>query len=190
MPQQPLSLEQLIGGPLRALVLAQGIAAQATVQFATEVGFDRPPGGGAEPRARTVEFTYVHPVPDPQNPGAVIPTPVRVSVPILALVAIPNIAVEEATVNVRANIIDVKQRDADSGEASIERKSGAFLGPQVNIQAVYAPLEPGVRRVAAPGLSFSIKVVREPVSEGLAKIATLLQDAITAEPPSEKSKGQ
>ncbi len=188
MPQQPLPLEQLIGGPLRALVLAQGIAAQATVQFVSEAGFDRPPGGGAEARARTVDFTYIHPVPDPRNPGAVIHTPVRVSVPLLALVSVPNFRISEATVNVRASIVDVKQRAAADGEASIERKPGALLGNPMQIQAIYAPLNPGLRAVAAPGLSFSIKVVSEPVPEGLSKIITLLQDAMTSEATPEKPK--
>lgn len=177
---QPLPLEQLIGGPLRALVLAQGIAAQATAQFVSEVGFLPPAQGAKEPQARTVNFTYMHPVPNPENPGAVIETPVRVSVPLLALTSIPNVRVAEATVNLQANVVDLRPAEKQAEEIGVARRPESLFDPPVRIFAVYAaPPKPDAPPSA--GLSFSIRVVREPLTEGMNKIVTLLQDAITSE---------
>lgn len=179
---QPLPLEQLLGGPLKALVFAQGISAQATAQFVSEAGFVPAPAGAREPQARTVEFTYTHPVPDPNNPGAVIDTPVRVTVPLLAMTSIPNLRVAEATVTLQANVVDVKPPEKPPEEISVARRPTSILEPSVRIFAVYAP--PALTPDTAPsaGLSFSIRVVREPLSEGLNRILTLLQDAIRSEP--------
>src|SRR5262245_53714575 len=107
MPTRPLPLEQLIGAPLRSLVLGQGISAQATADFIAEVGFTADPAGG-EPHARTLEFIVVHPMPDPSDPGGTIDVPTRVSVPLLSLVSIPSLDIAEATVEFEADIVGVK----------------------------------------------------------------------------------
>jgi Protein of unknown function (DUF2589) len=111
MASRPLPLEQLIGAPLRSLVLGQGIAAQATAEFVAEVGFT-PSEGTRPPTVRTFDFTYLHPVPDPENPGSVIDTPTQVSVPLLSFVGIPNLRIADATVNFAADVVDVKPTDA------------------------------------------------------------------------------
>src|SRR5690348_8170587 len=102
MALKPLTLEQLIAAPLRAIVMGQEAAAQATAEFVSEVGFEAKAGGS--PTVRMVEFDYVHPMPDPENPGAVIPTPTRVRVPLLTMVPVPNMRLAEATVNFSADI--------------------------------------------------------------------------------------
>ena len=179
MTSRPLPLEQLIGAPLRALVLGQGIAAQATAAFISEVGFNPRPGPGGEPSVRTLEFTYIHPVPDPANPGGIINTPVRVSVPLLTVVSMPNVAIAEATVTFGANVVDLKAIGEKPSEVIVERPAPSALPPAVQTLAVYAaPPTPG-----APGfatLSFTIKVAREPLGEGLTRVLSLLQDAITS----------
>jgi hypothetical protein len=184
---KPLPLEQLIGGPLRALVLAQGIAAQTTAQFLAEVGFSPDARGRRPPTARTFEFTYVHPVPDPENPGEVVNTPVRVRAPLLALTSVPNLRIAEGTVTFHADVVDTQPApEPPRGFAIGRQPTSTLFAPPLQFMAAYVPApnandEPGSRG----NLSVSVRVSREPLGEGLNRIITLLQDAITSQPESE-----
>lgn len=174
---KPLPLEQLIGGPLKALILAQGIAQQATAQFISDVGLAPPAAGEKEPRARTVSFSYLHPVPDPSNPGGVIETPVRVDAPLLALTQIPQVRVAEATINLETSVVDViEEKPPQEALGGFPRSA---LAAPLSVYAVYAAR---AKDGPSTGLSFSIRVEREPLAEGLNRILALLQDAINTEP--------
>jgi hypothetical protein len=154
-------------------------------EFIGDVGFTTV--RGREPTARMLEFTYVHQAPDPENPGAVIDTPTRVSVPLLSLVPIPNIRIAEATITFGADIVDMR---------SIESRPSAVVDRPTDPSTGMRPstLPGGVQLIAAyasvsaseggPGsaLSISIKVVREPPTEGLVSVQHLLTEAIRARP--------
>lgn len=178
MATRPLPLEQLIGAPLRSLVLGQGIAAQATAEFVSEVGFVS--GGATEPAARMIDFTYVHPVPDPSNPGGVIDTPTRVSVPLLTVVPIPSVRIAEATVSFGADIIDAKPVDARAAEIKIDRAKGAgatMFPVATQLIGVYAaPHAEGAQTGST--LTISIKVVRDDAPAGLKTIVDLLTEGV------------
>ena len=193
MASRPLPLEQLIGAPLRSLVLGEGIATQATAEFIAEVGFTPGRARGREPAARMLDFTYVHPVPDPANPGSVIDTPTRVSVPLLSIVPIPNLRIAEATVTFGADIVDMKPIEARPMEVAMERPTPAaadvprasIFPAGVQVIAAYAPANaPEGGRGAA--LSFSIKLVREPAAQGLTTVLNLLGEAIRSRPEGER----
>jgi hypothetical protein len=181
---KPLPLEQLIGGPLRALVLAQGIAAQATAQFLAEVGFVPDPRGRRPPSARTFEFTYVHPVPDAENPGEVVNTPVRVRAPLLALTSVPNLRIAEGTVTFHADVVDTQPASEAPRGFAIERQpSSTLLARPLQLLATYVPPPTaGGEPEGGGNLSVTVRVAREPLGEGLNRILALLQDAITSEP--------
>lgn len=180
MPSRPLPLEQLIGAPLRALVLGQGIASQATADFIAEIGFV-PTASGKESAARMFEFTYVHPVPDPANPGGVIDTPTHVSVPLLTVLPIPNLRIAEATISFQADIVDMKPAHPRQTEVSVERVKSSVFPVAVQIIAAYA--QPTAPEAGGGGaLSISIKVARDPVAQGLATVVRLLQEGITSRP--------
>lgn len=183
MASRPLPLEQLIGAPLRSLVLGQGIAAQATAEFVSELGFAR--GRGREPTARMIEFTYVHPVPDPSNPGEVIDTPTRVSIPLLTVFSVPNVRIDEATVTFGADIVDVRPSEKVAASATLEHAASAATAASLiprgaEIIGAYATPDAGG---GAPGaLSFTIKVVREAPPQGIATIVSLLGEAVRSRP--------
>lgn len=185
MPSRPAPLDQLIGAPLRSLVMGQGIAASASTELMADLGLVGQEDGSVV--ARTVEFTYVHPVPDPANPGATVDTPTRISAPLLSLLSIPHVAIEEATVAFRANVVDVRSTFSGSDPkdpkdpklANVVGVSADMFPRTLRLTAAYAPSRP-VRNEAA--LSFSIRVVREPAPEGLSTILNLLSEAVRAEP--------
>jgi len=181
---RPIPLEQLLGGPLRALVLAQGIAAQATAQFISEVGFTADPRGKNPPSARTVQFTHVQPVPDPENPGQHINTPVVVTAPLLALVSIPNLQIAESTMTLNADVADVGPTDLPPSSIPLEGRQPSVLpSPPLRFLAAMVP-PPFQGEPPSPGgnLSITVKVTHEPPAEGLTRVLTMLQEAFTAEP--------
>ncbi|MEO5349315.1 MAG: DUF2589 domain-containing protein [Magnetococcus sp. YQC-3] len=198
---KPLPLKHLIGQPLRAVVEAHGMAAHATSEFIMKAGFTHPAvaelqqanlgmlrqdgtkavGDPTQPgaRARIFEFTYVHPVPDPANPGAVIHTPVKMQVPVLSLLQVPALGIAEATIEFCAHVKEAEQ--------TLERRAIGMMAPasedEYVMLATYAPKsDPAQQDPNAGSLSVSIKVTREPHAEGLAKIFGALQDAMTATP--------
>jgi hypothetical protein len=181
---RPIPLEQLIGGPLRALVLAQGIAAQATAQFISEVGFTPDPRGKNPPAARTVQFTHVRPVPDPETPGEVINTPVVVTAPLLALTSIPNLRIAEGTVTLNAEVVEVERAEGRPPGIQLEGRRPSVIPsrPLRFLSAVAPPRVDGEETSPGGNLSITVRVAREPLPEGLISILTTLQDAVTAEP--------
>ncbi len=186
MPSRPLPLEQLIGAPLRSLVMGQGIAAQATAEFISEVGFT-PAAGERGPSVKTFDFSYVHPVPDPANPGDVVDTPTRVSVPLLSIVSLPNLRIAEATVEFGADVVEIQPAEAGPAELQLERKRAASdrtaVFPRgVHLVAAYSPPAPPEGGGPGSALSFSIRVVAEPAPEGLASVLNLLTESIRTRP--------
>ena len=181
---RPIPLEQLVAGPMRALVLAQGIAAQATAQFVSEVGFTVDPRGKNPPSVRTIRFSHVRPVSDPENPGQVINTPVVVTAPLLALTSIPNLRIDGATVTLDADVIDVEPTDTGPSAVSIEGRPPSVipLPPLRFLAAMAAPRTEGEQPRPGGNLSITVNVAHEPLAEGLTRVLTMLEDALTAEP--------
>jgi hypothetical protein len=178
MALKPLTLEQLISAPLRALVLGQEAATQATADVISRLAFETP-APGKLPVARTLEFEYSHPIPDPANPGSTIDTPTRLRVPMLTLLPVADLRISEANVSFGANVVGMQTLRTPKRALVVgsERASGDSAATQ--LVATYAPsvAPPGA---PSPTLTVSIKVIREQPSEGLARVLSVLGDAITS----------
>ena len=101
--EKAFPIENLISAPIRAIIEAQTAAIQSSLEFIADVGLESDPKSNKS-KIRTVEFTYSHPIPDPNNPGMVIDTPSTVSIPLLSLVQIPNISIAESTLDTSKSI--------------------------------------------------------------------------------------
>jgi hypothetical protein len=181
MALKPLTLEQLISAPLRALVLGQQAATQATADFMSRLGFEATDGKQAS--VRTLEFEYLHPVPDPDNPGSTIDTPTRLRVPLLTMFPVPNLRISEATLVFGANVVGTKTLREGRRVVAIHADRTVEASAATQLFATYAPA------VAPPGelpptLTVSIKVIRERPTEGLARVLSALGDSISSAPAS------
>jgi len=183
-----LPIEYLIGAPLEALVRAQGMAARTTAEFVSEVGFETDKEGVSH--ARMLDFEYVHPRADPDNPGNRIDTPVRVQVPALALLTVPNITVDEASFELQVRIAGQSQVQPPQGP---DKTTVAGRGVSAHPESLRLPLLASPVRMigsyTAPRLAeqtaslrVTIKLKQAPPPEGLAQILSLLGDATTARP--------
>ena len=149
-PGQELSsidFESMIGGPLIAVVNAQAQAALSTVNFIKSVGFKA--GESDDPEASDtgdpiyVTFKYPKEI-SPYQPavpasGDTPATPavpaqiqqMKLEVPILTMLPIPFIRIEETTIDFNAKITSMEYRKVDTNlkvDASLEAKAGRFFG--------------------------------------------------------------
>lgn len=115
-----LQMDQLIGAPLRAAADASQLLASSTAEFINEVGFD---GTG---KVRTVAFAYQKR--SANDDGTSNLDEMKVDVPMLAIVPIPNLQVDE--VNILFDM-EVKQseRQESSKDMSASLTGSAKIGP-------------------------------------------------------------
>ena len=154
-----LLLEQIIASPLRALVDAQSESARATVDFI--MSLMKKEEKRVVPEA--VELSYVQIIQDAET-GELKPEEHRLSIPLVTLVPIPYISVDEAEIEFDAKIIATKPRS--------ERVKA------VPLYAVYASK---AARVDFSGeMHIKIKAKRVDVPEGVARMITALSTSLTA----------
>jgi hypothetical protein len=177
MALKPLTLEQLISAPLRALVLGQQAATQTTADFLSQLGFET--SKGKVPSARTFEFEYLHPVPDPANPGSSIDKLTRLRAPLVTMLPVPNFRIAEANIAFGANVVGMKTLRA--------AKRTLVVGSDPPVEAstqLFATYAPSVTTPAEPPptLTVNIKVVGQLPTEGLTRVLSALTDSITSAP--------
>lgn len=178
-----LPIEYLIAAPLEALVRAQALAARTTAEFVGEVGFETDKDGVS--RARMVDFEYIHPTADPDQPGNMIEEPVRVRVPVLSLLTVPNVAVEEATVELNLRVVGQQPTEPEKPNTEPTRpvagRTAAVFPAPNRLRMVGAITAPKLAEQSA-SLKVSIKLKQVPAPEGLSQIMQLLGEGITARP--------
>lgn len=113
-------IAELLAAPVRAIQEAQIAAEREFVAFFVEYGLEEvvrrdKKGERTALRVREVEFEMRRSVTDPSDPGTAIDRTAIVSAPLLSLVNLPTVAIEEATVNLS---LDVSARSADAPSRS------------------------------------------------------------------------
>lgn len=114
-----LNMEQLIGGPLSAAADASKQLAFSTADFIRRVGFDEKSG-----KARTVAFAYQKR--SMNEDGTSNLDEMKVEVPILAIVPIPNLQVDEVNI-----LFDMEVKESTKSEKSMDM--GASLTGSMNL---------------------------------------------------------
>lgn len=189
VPQGILPIEYLLAAPLEALVRAQAMAAQTTADFVGQVGFETAEDGVT--RARMVDFEYLHSQADPNQPGNMLDTPVRVRVPVLSLLTVPNVTVEEASVDLQLRIMGQQAPTTERPTTAPVTREGAKLDPTKSRSALLQPSN-GIRLVgsiASPkladqsaSLKVAIKLKQAPTPPGIQQIIDLLGESTAAHP--------
>jgi hypothetical protein len=106
-----IDFQSMIGGPLIAVIKAQAQSAQTSVDFIKSVGFNDPEADENAGMPTMVTFTYEKPVESKDEAGdiTVTPTAFNLTVPILTMLPIPFIRVEEVTIDFNAKINSVAE---------------------------------------------------------------------------------
>lgn len=113
-----LDMSNLIGGPLTAAAEASVLLAQSTADFINQVGFDKNNG------IRTAQFKFFKQEPDPD--GNVTQQELSVDIPMLAIVPIPNLQIDEVNI-----LFDMEVKQSERSENSLD--VGASLEANIKI---------------------------------------------------------
>lgn len=111
-----LDMKQLIGGPLSAAAESSALLANSTADFINKVGFD------ANGNLRTVAFGYEKR--SVNEDGTTNLDEMKVAVPMLAIVPIPNLQIDE--VNILFDM-EVKQSEKSESELDLSASASASL---------------------------------------------------------------
>lgn len=179
-----LDFESLIGGPLVAVVNAQGQAALATVNFVKQVGFKNP-GGAPEAQTTdepaTVTFKYKKMVPQPD--GTEQEKNAELTVPFLAMLPVPYLRVAETNVEFLAKIHATQYRRTDSSlniNAQHEAKAGFLFGSaKFKVSTTFQRnTQQGASVTRDYSMKVQVKAVQEEMPGGLGKLLSILEGAI------------
>ena len=181
---QAIPFGSMIGGPLKACIEAQAMAAQTSWQFIQEVGLNTNPDTGQK-EAVNVSFQFV------QN-GRVV----QLNVPLLTIVPIPYIAIHDIDINFKANI------SASSSSVSEQSSSSALdVGAEASIGAKWGPFHMDAKMNASYSskkdskatqeskysveytMDVAVKAGQDSMPAGLAKVLELLGSALDVSDP-------
>mgnify|MGYP003573987948 CR=1 FL=1 len=182
-----LPMDTLIGGPLKAAVSANVMMAQSTADFINTVGFDQVPVDPKDPtkgmqagKSRTAQFQFQRP--GVSSSGARTIEQVKMEVPLLAIVPIPNLQVD--TVDV---VFDMEVKSSTSSKSSSD-KSGKF---GTSVQAGWGPFSASISvsgscsahkentRSSDNSAKYHVQVTAKNhgIPEGLARVLDIMADA-------------
>lgn len=179
--EMSLPMEQIIGGPMQALIKAQALAASTTADFINQVGLETT-GTPPVTKARTVDFQYEEN--KPKADGSGIDTKlVKLSVPLLTIVPVPYIRIDQATIDFEAN---VSSTTVDSTSAAFNLSasaSGGFWGVKLSVSTSYSLVKETkdtVNRSAV--LKVHVLAVQDEIPRGLEKVLDILEASIVTKP--------
>jgi hypothetical protein len=203
-----LSLYQLLGAPLYALIEAETYAAEATADFIERVGFESAAGGTQGDgsarnlgRLRTLSFQQERR--DTRGRAASY----KVEVPLLSILPIPALQIREAELEFFVKIVDMVQQgqrrrssnretapDAEPNQpADPAGRSPITESGRVDFKTMMGRGQTGGERPSRSGLDMQvhvkIKVAQADTPAGLSRLFNLMEQSISSTPlPDEKEE--
>lgn len=175
-----LPMEELIGAPLSAAAKAQTQLAGVTADFINNVGLE---GEDGNKHARTVDFTYDRPV--TKQDGSVSQEQSKLTVPLLSIVNVPNLSIQEASVDFN---MEVKSSSLDTSEtskaASVSASYNSFFSPfKASFTASVSSKDTSTRSSdTSAKYSVSVKAADRGMPEGLSRVLDMLNSSIQPTP--------
>lgn len=181
---QAIPFSSMIGGPLKACIEAQAMAAKTSWEFIQEVGLNTDPETG-EKKAVNVSFSFI------QNGREV-----QLNVPLLTIVPIPYIAIHSVDINFKANISaassSVNETSSSSSlDAGAEVTAGLKIGPfhmDAKLNANYSSKKDSRATEESKysveyTMDVAVKAGQDSMLAGLAKVLELLGNSLDVSDP-------
>lgn len=196
-----IDFASMIGGPLTAVVNAQAQAALSSVNFIKAVGFkksDKPGATETDIEPVYVDFTYTKmitpyippPADHPEQKG----TDPRygtfdLRVPILTMLPIPFIRIEETTIdfNAKINSMEYSKTTSELGiSSSLEAKAGWLTASaKLNVSVSYKRnTESGSNVERTYSMVIHVRAVQDEMPAGLERLLTMLEGSMQDKPHS------
>ena len=175
---QAIPFNSMIGGPLKACIEAQAMAAQTTWEFIQNVGLNTDDKG--EKKAVTVSFSF--------NQGGRM---VQLNVPLLTIVPIPYIAIQSVDINFKANISasssSVKETSSseniDAGGTAKAKLNLFLFSVEADLKANYSSKKDSKateesKYSVESTIDVAVKAGQDSMPAGLAKVLELLGNSL------------
>lgn len=164
-----LQMDQLMGAPLRAAADASIQLAESTADFIRKVGFDH------EGKTRTAAFGYHRFIPG-EDGGSM--EEMRVDIPLLAVVPIPNLQVDEVNL-----FFDIEVKQSERRDSAMELSAGASGKPgalKVGITGNVSAHQANTRSTDnSAKYHVDIRAANHGVPEGLARVLDMMAANMT-----------
>ena len=176
---QAIPFGSIIGGPLKACVEAQALAAKTTWEFIQNVGINVNPETG-EKTAVNVSFSFIQ--------GGRL---VQLNIPLLTIVPIPYIAIREVDINFKANISASSSSAAETNESVSKDAASLGLGcfkMNANMNASYSSKKDSKATSDSKysveyTMDVAVKAGQDSMPAGLSKILELLGNSLDVSDP-------
>ena len=180
-----IDFQSMIGGPLNAVVRAQAQSAQTSVDFIKSVGFNAPDAANDPGKPTMVTFSYDKQIEtkDAQGVITVTPTKFNLTVPILTMLPIPYLRVEEVTIDFNAKINSViESTSASSSELAASLAVKAGWGPvSAELKCSYSNKKSSSstdKTERTYSLIIHVRAVQDELPAGLEKLLGVLENSI------------
>lgn len=184
-----IDFQSMIGGPLNAVVKAQAQSAQTSVDFIKSVGFNAPDAKEDPGKPTMVTFEYDKILEKPDAEGNPIPTPttMKLTVPILTMLPIPFIRVEETTIDFNAKINSVvESTTASSSELNTSLGVKGGWGPvSAELKCSYSnkkSTSSTAKTERTYSLIIHVRAVQDELPAGMEKLLGVLENSIAEVP--------
>lgn len=181
---QAIPFSSMIGGPLKACIEAQAMAAKTTWDFIQEVGLNTDPKTG-EKSAVNVSFTFL-------QGGRMV----QLNVPLLTIVPIPYIAINSIDINFKASISASSSSVTENTEStsmggSADITAGVKIGPfhmDAKLNANYSSKKDSKATEESKysveyTMDIAVKAGQDSMPAGLAKVLELLGNSLDVSDP-------
>lgn len=189
-----IDFQSMIGGPLNAVIKAQAQSAQTSVDFIKSVGFNAPNAETDPGKPTMVKFEYDKLIDVRGEDGKITPqvTEMSLTVPILTMLPIPFIRVEEVTIDFNAKIQSVEESTtASSSELAATLGVKAGWGPvSAELKCSYSnkkSTSATSKTERTYSLIIHVRAVQDELPAGLERLLGILENNIketrTSPPP-------
>lgn len=179
-----LDMHSLIAEPLMAACEAQSMLAASTAKFIQEAGLEKAKDGKSEIKTTTFSFQRGLLVENGENIGT---QTVNMEVPLLAIVKIPILAIDDINVTFDMDVTSVEcsEKSSDQGETRAENARIGFgsFSAKVNIKGSVASHEKNTRSADnAKKYQVSVDAKDAGIPEGLERMLEILANASSTTP--------
>jgi hypothetical protein len=178
-----IDFENLIGGPLIAVVNAQAQSALATVNFIQSVGFYTDKDGSTH--VMNVDFTYSKKA----GGDSGTETACELHVPLLSIVPIPYLRVEEVNIDFLAKITSIQEREViEKTETTTNLRAKAKWGwGSARLSVNYSNqrnTRTGEKVQREYSMGVKVRAVQEEMPPGMEKLLAIMESLIEETPAS------
>lgn len=171
-----LSLAQLIGAPIHALVDAEAQSAMATARFIRAVGFTGDGEGMGElGELQMARFKRKRRSEDGKEEE------VEVQIPLLSMLPIPALQIKDAQLDYTVKIVQteaLQQRQSEANQLMTTKRRGPVGEPPATLRATFArEQQPGDRRSIDMLVKMKLRIEQADMPGGLAQLLALASES-------------